>query len=489
MNKIRGIFSKFSARSIEPAGYDGCTSDRCCPSESALPTFATPLPLLASAALIGAVALSSSAALAQDQKSRESLQTRQSLTVDSSLEKVVVTKEGDTFSSLAFQEFGSVAMARLLAEYNKLSIMSVFEAGLEIIIPTHIEPKSNFATVAFVKPGAVIQVAGSNRTIRELKAGDPIYTTDVVVTNDSGFISATLTNGSVINVQPKSRVSLRVLTCLPADPDCTFTLQSEKGAVSADVQTRDGQSNKFRIETPYASAAVRGTIFDFEASPSELLVGVTEGEVAVSSSAEEIRLPVGFGTRTDVDAGLGAPVQLLKRPEFLPTLQRLSEEDQVAWNAVTGAEGYLLTVSGDADGGQEIYRENLDSTVHRLRDLPTGEAFLSVRSLDPNRLRGFAGVQSLNIVDIDSQLPRPELEMDLGTEQVYVSLKGEVSPLDHELQFSTSADFSELVSVDIPPDGGAVQQLRPNTRFYVRARAIADSTTVGGYSEAIEIVN
>jgi len=484
MKRIRGIFSKSSARPAAPGLYWGCSA-----SDSAQPTIAIPLPQFAAAVLIVAGVLSSSAALAQDQKNSQSPQSDQLTAVDSSLEKIVVTKKGDTFSSLAVQEFGSVAMARLLAEYNKRSVTSVFEAGLELIIPTHIEPKSNFATVAFVKPGAVIQIAGSNRTIRELKAGDPIYTTDVVVTNDSGFISATLTNGSVINVQPQSRVSLRVLTCLPADSDCTFTLQSDKGAVSADVQTRDGQSNQFRIETPYASAAVRGTIFDFEASSTELLVGVTEGEVAVSSSAEELRLPVGFGTRTDVDAGLGAPVQLLKSPEFLPTLQRLSEEDKVAWNAVTGAEGYILTVSGDAAGGQEIYRENLDSTVHDLRDLPTGEAFLSVRSLDPNRLRGFAGVQSLNIVDIDAQLPRPELEMDLGTEQVYVSLKGEVSPLDHELQFSTRADFSELVSVDIPPDGGAVQQLRPNTRFYVRARAIADSSTVGSYSEAIEIVN
>ena len=486
MNRIRGInFSSESAvPALEPAGSSHC--------DAAVATTASTISIsklsmpLAVAMIVCGVLSSTSAALAQEQKSARADQSK---IVDSSVEKIVVTKAGDTFATLAFQEFGSVAMARLLSEYNKLSIKTVFEPGLEIIIPTHIEPKANFATVAFVKPGAVVQIAGSNETVRELKAGDPIYTTDVVVTNDSGFVSATLSNGSVINVQPQSRVSLRVLTCLPGDPDCTFTLQSDKGAVSADVQTRDGQTNQFRIETPYASAAVRGTIFDFEADDSELLVGVTEGEVAVSAQSDELSLPVGFGARTDANAGVGAPVQLLASPEFLPTLERLSEEDKVAWNAVAGAQGYLLTVSGDASGKQEIYRENLDNTVHDLRELPAGEAFVRVRSLDENRLRGFTGVRTLNIVDIDPELPRPELAMDQSSDQIYVSLKDRAGSLNHELQFSTESDFSQLVSVEIPPDGGAVQQLKPNTRFYVRARAIGDSSTVGGYSEAIEVAN
>jgi len=79
--------------------------------------------------------------------------------------------------------------------------------------------------------------------------------------------------------------------------------------------------------------------------------------------------------------------------------------------------------------------------------------------------------------------------MDQSSDQIYVSLKDQAGSLNHELQFSTESDFSQLVSVEIPPDGGAVQQLKPNTRFYVRARAIGDSSTVGGYSEAIEVVN
>jgi len=185
--------------------------------------------------------------------------------VDSSLESIIRTVEGDTFATLGFKVFGSAAMGRLLAEYNELAFSTEFEAGQEIIIPTHVDAKNNFATVAFVKGDTTLHVAGSDQTTRSLSTGDQIYTTDVIVTGNSGFVSTVLSNGSVVNIQPDSRVILNELSCLPQDARCAFSMDSERGSLSSDVRTRDGQSNRFLIKTPYASAAVRGTIFDFDA--------------------------------------------------------------------------------------------------------------------------------------------------------------------------------------------------------------------------------
>ena len=136
MNRIRGInFSSESAvPTLEPAGSSHC--------DAAVATAASTISLsklsmpLAAAMIVCGVLSNTSAALAQDQKSESADQSK---IVDSSVEKIVVTKAGDTFATLAFQEFGSVAMARLLSEYNKLSIKTVFEPGLEIIIPSIFE--------------------------------------------------------------------------------------------------------------------------------------------------------------------------------------------------------------------------------------------------------------------------------------------------------------------------------------------------------------
>jgi len=170
---------------------------------------------------------------------------KQTRAVDSSLETIIRTVEGDTFATLGYKVFGSVAMGRLLAEYNELAFSTEFEAGQEIIIPTHIDSKNNYATVAFVKGDTTLHVAGSDQTTRSLSTGDQIYTTDIIVTGNSGFVSTVLSNGSVVNVQPGSRVTLKELSCLPHDANCTFSMDSERGSLSSDVRTRDGQINRF----------------------------------------------------------------------------------------------------------------------------------------------------------------------------------------------------------------------------------------------------
>lgn len=404
--------------------------------------------------------------------------------VDSSIERIVSTVEGDTFPMLGVKVFGSVGMGRLLAEYNDMDFDTVFESGIEIIVPTHLQPKKNFATVSYVKGGSSLHVAGSNQEIRKLEAGQRIYTTDVIATDNSGFVSVTLSNGSVVNVQPDSRALLAELACMPRDTDCTFSLDSESGSVSADVRTRRGQKNRFLIKTPYASAAVRGTVFDFDANSESMNVGVTEGEVAVLAGSDDLSLPTGFGSKTQPGSAPGEPVQLLKQPDFESPLPRIGEQDKIAWTSLSGARSYQLAVSQDSEGTQEIYREKTDLTVHDVRQLPVGEAYVSVRGVDSNDLKGFRATHKMNIVSIDQALPRPELEKSVEGDSVFVKVT-EQNELIHELQFSQSEDFATVVTVDVPADGGAVQQLDNGQDLYVRGRVVVDNSTVGAYGPVI----
>jgi len=411
----------------------------------------------------------------------------QTRAVDSSLESIIRTVEGDTFATLGFKVFGSAAMGRLLAEYNELAFSTEFEAGQEIIIPTHVDAKNNFATVAFVKGDTTLHVAGSDQTTRSLSTGDQIYTTDVIVTGNSGFVSTVLSNGSVVNIQPDSRVILNELSCLPQDARCAFSMDSERGSLSSDVRTRDGQINRFLIKTPYASAAVRGTIFDFDADARTMRVGVTEGEVSLIAGTQDLSLPTGFGSLADEGKGLGDAVELLGSPDFLPAPRRLGEQDRIAWNEVNGAQGYVMSVTSDANGNQEIYRETVTEPVHDLRALDEGTAYLNVRGLDTNQLKGFTGVAEMNIVTVDPDLPMPKLSLEKEGNEIYVSLLDSSFEQTHELQFSELEDFSTLVSVDIPHNGGAIRHIEPDRPYYVRGRVVAGESSVGQYGPVMEI--
>ncbi len=410
--------------------------------------------------------------------------------VDSRIEKIVRVENERSFNSIALEEFGTVGMARLLAEYNQLAPDADLAAGTEIIIPTHLEPKKNFATVAYVKGGATLHVAGSRNTIRELAADFRVYSTDEIVTAEDGFVSLLLSNGSVLNIQPSSTLSLKILQCLPDNPACNVELGSSSGSVDADVKKRTDQQNRFLISTPYASAAVRGTKFDFGASTDELLVGVTHGEVEVAAGQSAASLPAGFGARTANGEAPGEAVELLKAPTLNAAPQRFTSEDIVAWNEVNGAASYQISVSADASGQQEIYRQSVSELIHPVNPLPPGDAYVTIRPVDRQNLKGFHGRQRLNIVELDAELPKPVLlfENEDASDSVFVfSGNAATDELPLEVQFSETPEFAQLVSVDIPANGGAKHSLSGDTNYYARARVVTNGSVVGGYGDVLEI--
>lgn len=409
--------------------------------------------------------------------------------VDSRIEKIVRVDGQDSFNSIAIQEFGSVGMARLLAEYNNLSPDVRLVAGTEIIIPTHLEPKRNFATVAFAKGEATLRVAGSRTTTQKLSSDDRVYSTDVIVTEESGFVSLVLSNGSILNIQPSTTLSLKTLQCLPENSSCEVELDSSTGSVAADVKKRPEQQNRFLISTPYASAAVRGTVFDFGASADELLVGVTHGEVDISADSSVASLPEGFGSRAELGGSPGALVALLKAPSLYQAPERFSSEDIIAWAPVNGAANYQVSLAADESGQYEIYRQSVSGLTHEVNALPAGEVYAIVRPLDEQNFKGFRGKRALNIVNLDTALPKPSLsfEKEDASNSIYVYPQDSTANLLHEVQFSATRDFAQLVSVDIPENGGAKHGIDADAVFYARARVITDDTAVGSYGEILEI--
>jgi hypothetical protein len=131
------------------------------------------------------------------------------------------------------------------------------------------------------------------KTADELKAGDTI------ITGRKGRLVLGLSDGSQAVIAAQTTVVIKDLT---QSPRTLFHVL--RGKTRIQIEKLGGQPNPYRVNTPTAVIAVRGTIFDVLVDGDETQVFLHEGEVAVtnlSSPAEPVFLFAGQTTRISLD--------------------------------------------------------------------------------------------------------------------------------------------------------------------------------------------
>ncbi len=114
------------------------------------------------------------------------------------------------------------------------------------------------------------------------KVDDRLSAGDTIITGKNGRLVLGLTDGSQAVIAPKSTV---VIKDLSQSPRTLFEVI--KGKTRVHIEKVGDQPNPYRVNTPTAVIAVRGTIFDVLVENDETEVFLHEGEVAVTN----LRLP------------------------------------------------------------------------------------------------------------------------------------------------------------------------------------------------------
>lgn len=105
---------------------------------------------------------------------------------------------------------------------------------------------------------------------------------DTIITGRNGRLVLSLSDGSQAVIAAKTTV---VIQDLGQSPRTLFNII--KGKTRVHIEKLGGQPNPYRVNTPTAVIAVRGTIFDVLVDDEETEVFLHEGEVAVTN----FRLP------------------------------------------------------------------------------------------------------------------------------------------------------------------------------------------------------
>lgn len=415
----------------------------------------------------------------------------------------VLVASGDTFRKIAKRELGMAGLAQQLAEFNGLVESAPLAPGQIVRIPIHVPPRKEFAQVIFVKGSVLVQrtlkkdtsavakniTVGaqhsdfSNLQMVPLDRNSEVYPGDVIDTGKNGFASIEFSTGSVINLQPNTEAIINRLNCQPSDDSCVIDIKTLRGKVTSNVQSREDQPVDFRISTPYASAAVRGTVFDIQADPANLIIGVTEGVVDLSSgaSAQNVTLELGFGSFVKEGEAPSQPIPLLSSPVFKRIPARMAKGDTISWWPNSQTEQYGALISSDAAGIDALLAREVASLEIGFNDLDAGDYFLTLRAIDENGIRGFTSSSRITIADIDPSLNTVETAISTeGSEYLVQILNPESAANGYEVQISENQDFSDPLSVDIDPSGTAVFRIDED-RVFTRARMLIDPFTVSAF--------
>src|SRR5262249_43744744 len=140
------------------------------------------------------------------------------------------------------------------------------------------------ARVASVQGAALRR---NNQRAFILARGDSLKPGDEIDTRGGGRVVIELTDGSVVVVQPNSRI---VISDYRAAPSLREMFRILVGRVRVKIAHYGGKPNPYRVNSPTASILVRGTEFGVAVEPSgETSVAVYEGLVEVQSLSDPRR--------------------------------------------------------------------------------------------------------------------------------------------------------------------------------------------------------
>jgi len=401
----------------------------------------------------------------------------------------ITIRPGDTLTHIALRELGSAKLAERIADFNGVPLEKILKPGDAIIIPLSLPIRDEFATVLFKKGDVTING-------NPVQADDEVRINDVVATGETGYTSLSFQTGTLINLQPNTVARLLVLHCQPKDDTCVIEMAADQGTLTTNVRRDGTQPTDFRVQTPYASAAVRGTIFDIDADDTGLRIGVTEGavELGATDSDQVVPLDTGFGSASVPGARLGGPIELLPAPVFRYVPPRIAKGDYLRWFGLTDTPEYIVQFAASPNGVGVALDTSVanDLFVFNNDSIPVGDYSVLVRGVDPNGLLGFIASSPITVADIDQALPpvNATVERSGASGNNYrVSIVEVADDAEgYEIQVASDFDFTDPVSVDIDETGVALVRLNGG-KLFARARILMDRTTVGPFGEPTTVTD
>ena len=380
---------------------------------------------------------------------------------------------------------------RKIGRINHLKNVDLIRSGQKLVIP-----------VALLKglplDGRVVFAKG-DVSCRERVGGPwkPLRQSDVI------------RQGSVIKTGHESSVEIAFDdgTAFTQRPDTTMELNSSEvtisnhvlqklvvsiGSVFMKVRSSTGRSSRIEIQTPSATALVRGTDFRVSTGTEATTTAeVQNGIVAVTAMQQTVALNKGEGTLVKQGEPPAQPHMLLPPPSILnPQTSYKTTPLFLELETIAGAVTYRFLLSRDMHGKDVLFEKTFKpGEPVELSNLEDGVYYFQTTSIDDLGLEGFSNQSAILTIRTSPLAPYIQEPLDESTHKnksvVFQWLKVPDAAI-YQLQLSTDSEFEKA----------STQSLEiKNTEYshdfdqfgekYFRIRSVAKDGYAGEWSDSI----
>jgi hypothetical protein len=322
-------------------------------------------------------------------------------------------QEGDTLWDLCLKYTNKRGCWIELSTYNDVRNDRAIPIGTEIRIPYDwlIRPPVVGQVIALEGPvsyqGTPTSPAKPLQAGQELRLGARLVST-------TGSARLEFGPGNELLLRPGSTVELDTMSG-PSAERRRAEIDLEGG--SLDIRVRADGKSRFRINTPAAIAAVRGTEYrvDSLGSGESMRSEVLSGSVEVAASGASTLVPAGFGVAATKGQPPGQQRRLLEAPVFAADYGAVTLPASIAWNANPDAVSWQLDLATTGASGALLQSYQTRAPEHVFEDLGQGCYALTVRAVDADGFKGLdrktplcivprlAAVSELSVVTDDPQ--------------------------------------------------------------------------------------
>ncbi len=296
-------------------------------------------------------------------------------------------KAGDTLIGLASAYFTQAGDYLSVQRSNRVANPRRMPIGSQLRIPVNLLRFTPVQLQVVSFSGNVTVSTGGAQRVPTV--GQIIPEGSVLQTGRGGFITLSGGAGSQLSLPSQSRARVKSARRYLIDNslDVEFEVLEGRGTFQP-PQLRRGE--RYRVRTPQAVSAVRGTTFrvflgqDGEHSGTEVI----EGTVALSSDVATRNIAAGFGAVTASNGAIAE--ERLLPPTALADPGRVQTEEglQFAVRPVEGATSYRLQIARDA-GFVETIAETVETGPQfALEGLPNGTYFVRAAAIAQSGIEG-----------------------------------------------------------------------------------------------------
>ncbi len=327
---------------------------------------------------------------------------------------------------------------------NNISNAQAMRPGTRITIPVE-WLKHSPKPAKIIKSHGNVALANDGK-IRPFTPPAIINSGDTLSSGNNSSATIEFADGSLLILQPNSEVSMDSLGSFDATGMVDTSVRLKKGRVENRVAPQKPDS-RYRIITPAAVAAVRGTEFRVGGDNGGALMRseVLDGKIAVTGSGVTREVPLGYGTVAESGKPPSEPEPLPAAPDLSGLTQRGSQSGiSFHWPAVNGAVGYRAQLAYNEEFTTVLRDELLKSPELTLLNLEPADYVLRLRAINQSGLEGFDALHSFTII-APIPIPRPTTPEDgaaLTLGKPWIGWSATPDTSFYLLQLATDAQFT-----------------------------------------------